>query len=316
MNYNRYQQISLIKLEKGASLIIVIWFISIISLTCLLAVSLMRQNTDLYEKFIHGNDAYYNAEKGIAIASHPKIKRSDPLLMQRDALSGNGYEVSISSEASKYNLNDIALRKDKPLLKSIFMHYGLKSIDAHSLADAMIDWVDDDDLISLNGAERPQYIKMNRINQPYNRPFSNLDETKFVLGIEKLDELNKNWRNDFTLLSQGKLDLNEVDALKLSIAAGISLQNAVAITDKVLGSDGKRDTSDDSPYQDLEYAFNQVGLDLKSQDHIVNRFTCVDPTLRISSLGQSSSNKIRIDVVIRNKTGRIELLSKTATIRP
>jgi hypothetical protein len=315
MNYNGYQQIEQIKLEKGSSLIIVIWFISIISLTCLLAVSLMRQNADLNERFIHGNDAYYNAEKGIAISSHPKINRSDPLLIQKDKF-GNGYEVSLSSEAAKYNLNDICLRKDKSLLSDIFIYYGLKSIDAHSLADAMIDWVDADDLISLNGAERPQYLKMNRIFQPYNRPFSNLDETKFVLGIEKLDDLNKDWRNDFTVWSQGKLDLNEVDALKLSIAAGISLQNAEVITDKVLGLDGQRGTSDDSPYNDLESAFNQVGIDLKSQDQIVNRFTTVDPTWRISSLGQSYSNKIRIDVVIRNKTGRIELLSKTSTLRP
>ena len=64
--------------------------------------------------------------------------------------------------------------------------------DAASLAAAIMDWRDGDGLVSLRGAERPQYEALGEVG-PANQAFARTDEVEHVLGMtpEVLDCLTE-----------------------------------------------------------------------------------------------------------------------------
>jgi general secretion pathway protein K len=54
---------------------------------------------------------------------------------------------------------------------------------ADRLTQAMLDWRDDDDLPRVNGAERDEYLAAGAAVLPPNRPFSDVDELRYVMGM-------------------------------------------------------------------------------------------------------------------------------------
>jgi type II secretory pathway component PulK len=57
---------------------------------------------------------------------------------------------------------------------------------AAELVDALVDWVDEDDLEEPQGAEYEDYEEMGYTNRPFNRPFYSLDEMNQVRGMALL----------------------------------------------------------------------------------------------------------------------------------
>ena len=53
----------------------------------------------------------------------------------------------------------ILLQDDKALMREIFSKWGLEMEDAQAVADALGDWVDEDNNVALNGAEEEEYLK-------------------------------------------------------------------------------------------------------------------------------------------------------------
>jgi len=59
--------------------------------------------------------------------------------------------------------------------------------------------------VELNGAEKKYYEGEGRINQPFNRPFYNIDEMALVRGMDLVEAVRPDWRNWFTIWSAGPL---------------------------------------------------------------------------------------------------------------
>ena len=137
---------------RGMALLAVIWLIAILGLASMAALRVISFDMELASAKIHGSHARQVAEKGIAIACNPIVKRSDPILRQFNENSGEGFEVKMTSEGARFNINAIILKEDKALLREIFTDWGLSLDDAMAIADALCDWVDPDDNVALNGA--------------------------------------------------------------------------------------------------------------------------------------------------------------------
>ena len=161
--------------NKGSALVAVFWIMAVLSLAVFAAVRVVYYDADASTSQIHGFDALLAAERGVSVAVNPATKRTEPLLNWSDAAKGISYRARIESEASKFNINVILMRKDKPLLTSIFTDWGMELLDAQMLIDNLIDWVDSGDLSELNGAEIDWYDSQGRPNHPFNRPFYSLD---------------------------------------------------------------------------------------------------------------------------------------------
>lgn len=302
--------------KRGAAMIAVLVLIGILSVACVAALRVISFDVDIAASKIHGSRARQVAEMGVALGCHPSIKRSDPILKQYDEETGEGFEVSLVSEGGRFNINSILMQDDKALLRAMFMDWGLELEDAQAVVDALGDWIDADDNVSLNGAEKPYYEALGRFNQPFNRPFYDLSEMRLVKGMDLVEAANPNWRNWFTIWSNGGLDVNEAPAEFIAVAAEVRVEQAEIIPKTVMGTDGIRDTTDDSPFQNAAAALDLLGIGTEARPDIARRFTANDATTRIESIGYADGAKRKINVIVRNRTGRPALLERTEEIIP
>jgi general secretion pathway protein K len=303
-------------LHRGAALMAVLWLIAILAMACMTALRVISFDMELASSKIHGSRARQVAEMGIAVGSNPVVKRSDPMLRQMNEGTGEGFEVRILSEGGRFNINAILLQDDKALLREIFSKWGLELEDAQAVADALGDWVDADDDVALNGAEKGEYEQAGRVNQPFNRPFYDISEARLVRGMDLVEAVRPDWREWFTVWSGGALDVNEASAEMIAAAAEIPVEQADIIPETVRGTDGQRDTEDDVPYQNAAAALDLLGIDINGRPDIARRFTANDATTRIESIGYAEGAKRKINVIVRNRTGKPALLERTEEIIP
>jgi len=308
--------------HRGIALLVALWLIAVISFACLTVVMLLSFDLDVADSKINGFRARQAAEMGIAVGANPVVKRDDPIL-QASGEDGASFNVQLRSEGERFNINHLLLvSNDKNLIKEIFIHWGIDEDVAQGVADALKDWVDSNDETELNGAEKEDYEKMGRINQPFNRPFYSIDEMRLVRGMELIEQVKPDWRDWFTVWSAGGLDVNEADAEKISIAAECNIEDADALVEVVRGADGVRGTEDDAPFKSLGGGQGgQSVLDLLRVPEfyapIVNQRLAVnDTTTRIESIGTAGETRRKIILVVRNRTGKPAILQKTEEIIP
>ncbi len=302
--------------RQGVALIAVLWLIAILSLAAITTLRVISFDMEITTSKVHGSRAFQLAEMGIAIGANPVVERNDPLLHRVDEANNEEIHVTLTSESARFNINSLVLAEDKTLLREIFIDWGLDLDEAQAITDALTDWVDADEEVALNGAELEEYKKMGRINQPFNRPFYDIEEMQLVRGMDQIEAIRPDWRNWFTVWSSGTLDINEADAELISAAADVTLEQASIIPETVRGTDGIRNTEDDVPFQDVASALSLLGIDANSRQDIAKRFTINDTTTRISSIARTGDAKRRITAIVRNRTGKPILLSRTTEIIP
>ena len=305
-----------IQKSRGAALMAVLWLIAILAMACMATLRVISFDMELASAKVHGSRARQVAEMGIAVGSNPVVKRSDPILHYEDGGAGEGYDAKVISEGGRFNINAIILQDDKALLKSMFMDWGLELEAAQEVADALTDWIDSDDDEQLNGAEKTYYEGEGRINQPFNRPFYDVNEVALVRGMDLVEALRPDWREWFTSWSGGGLDLNEAPAELIAAAAEIPVEQAIIIPETVRGTDGERDTLDDVPFENAADALDLLGIDAESRPDIAKRFTLNDATTRVESTGFAEGAKRKITVILRNRAGKPALLERTEEIIP
>lgn len=303
--------------HHGVALIAVLWLIAILSLAAITTLRVISFDAEITTAKIHGSRALHLAEMGIAIGANPVVKNDDVVLLNRmDEENNEEIQVILASESARFNINSLVLADDKTLIRSIFIHWGLDLDAAQALTDAFTDWIDPDEEVALNGAETEEYTRIGRINQPFNRPFYDIEEMRLVRGMDQIEALRPDWRNWFTIWSGGTLDLNEADAELISLAAEVPPELASIIPKTVRGRDGIRHTQDDVPFKDLASAISLLGIDVNSRQDIAQRFTINDTTTRITSTARSGESKRRIVTIVKNRTGKPILLSRTIEIIP
>ncbi len=305
-----------IQKSRGAALMAVLWLIAILAMACMATLRVISFDMELASAKVHGSRARQVAEMGIAVGSNPVVKRSDPILHYEDGGAGEGYDAKVISEGGRFNINAIILQDDKALLKSMFMDWGLELDAAQEVADALTDWIDSDDDEQLNGAEKTYYEGEGRINQPFNRPFYDVNEVALVRGMDLVEAVRPDWREWFTIWSGGGLDLNEAPAELIAAAAEIPVEQAIIIPETVRGTDGERDTLDDVPFENAADALDLLGIDAESRPDIAKRFTLNDATTRVESTGFAEGAKRKITVILRNRAGKPALLERTEEIIP
>lgn len=304
------------QLKRGSALVAVFWIMSILTMAVFTAIQLLYYEVDLTTAKVQGNRAEHLAEMGIAVAVNPVIRRDDPLLKQTFAGGTEGYDVQIKSEGSKFNINLLLLDRgdtsppDKALLREMIASWGMDFEETQEIVDALVDWIDGDDFEELNGAEFPYYEELGRLNQPYNRPFYSLDEMRLVRGWDRVERINPNWQNWFTVWSGGGLDINEADPEFIALAAEVTVAEATAIQDRVFGPDAVRDTEDDQPFSSSAEALDLLGIPDIQRDLVEPRLSVDSQIDRIESTGWSGDTRRKVTLVLRNRTRRPEVLER------
>lgn len=287
---------------SGSALLLVLTAIALLSLVILGVVQTTQSNVGNYLLFAKRDQARRLAESGIAFAIHPKITPEDPLLEQRiNPLES--FKVTLISEGGRLNINYILAQNDLPLLTHLFTTWGLPLEEAQSLVDCLADWVDPDSLKHLNGAEIEDYQSQGRSLTPKNQPFQSVDEMANVFGMDQLEKVHPEWRDSFSIWSEGPLDLQEASAELISIAAEVSLPLAETLVQYRTVVDPNNSTqSKKRKFDNVAQAALILGMNDAKFNKVGPRLTVNTQTFRIKSVGIIDHFQHTIETILRRNS--------------
>ncbi len=129
---------------------------------------------------------------------------------------GLWYRVQLADLGGKVDVN----RASEDDLRRFLTANDLDAAVADGLAEAIMDWRDEDDFRRLRGAEREDYMKAGARELPRNAPLESIDELRFVRGMTPA--LLAKLRGDLTVFGGGQINLNVADRNVLLSLPGIT----------------------------------------------------------------------------------------------
>lgn len=294
--------------KKGSALIMALWAVGLMSVAVIGLVLVMQ--TGMEELAMQSKDFRTRqlAESGIALGLHPRIEKTDPVL--RQAFPGaESFEVRLRSEGARLNINRVLFaEKERFILSTLFRRWGLEREEADALIGHLVDWVDEDDLKQLNGAEWEEYEEEGKPGWPPNRPLQSVEEMALVPGMERVAELEPDWADFFTVYGDGKLDLNEAPAALIEAVCETGQYQAEKFVERRLGPDQEQDTEDDVLLEDTGLVKSLLGLSNGVFERVEPRITVKSDYRRIVSTGRIGKYERKIEAVAAMSTVPLRFL--------
>ncbi len=250
---------------------------------------------------------------GAEVALHPLIKTGSPLL--RGSFPQNqSFAARITGENGRLNLNRIAaatIADPNSIYREMLRRYlEVKGVDLNErdhMIDSLLDWIDPDNLVRINGAEdEPGY-------QPSNGPLKTLDEVKRIRGWEDFAS-QPDWDKDFTLFSMNegnappKIDINSASRDVLLALPGFTEPLVDRFLELRRGPDNIEGTEDDVQFK---LADAQVALGFRQDqfNQLAPLITDTSQVVRVISVGKSASATRTVQMVIFKFNGGTQLIS-------
>jgi hypothetical protein len=192
------------KLRSGAALMLALWALF------LLSAMVISWALDINSRLaVSGNatrvlDAEAMASSGADVALAREISPSSPNL-HRQMGAGESYDVQMTGECGRLNLNLLAQRED--LARAILGRYlelrGVELNDRDRMIDSLLDWVSQNrGLNRLNACPETDYYR-----PPHAGQLFSVDELKRICGWEEFTS-KPGWDDDFTVVTNcGCIDL-------------------------------------------------------------------------------------------------------------
>ncbi|HEY2345229.1 MAG TPA: type II secretion system minor pseudopilin GspK [Xanthomonadaceae bacterium] len=171
--------------QRGAALILVLWLL--ILLTALIGgfaqsarIEAMQAH-QLRSAVVARQAARAGVEFAVLRMQYPDVdRRWVPDGRKYPYQLGNAtLEIRIVDEAGKVDLNGAS----PDLLHRLLLAIGVKDPQAQSIAAAIVDYRDPDDLLTAGGAEEGDYKSAGLPYGPKNKPFEAVSELQRVLGM-------------------------------------------------------------------------------------------------------------------------------------
>ncbi len=281
--------------NPGSTLLLSLWALVLLASMILTWTGYIERTIRVSRETNFGLVAAAMADSGAAVALHPLASPRTALL--RANFGDRGYRATITGEGGKLNLNWLLTGQDPrrvSFLKEYLSSRGLTLEQTGALVDCMLDWVGPPGLAHLNGAlEAADY-------HPPHRPFVSLDEVRLVKNSGPLTAL-ADWRDDFTLYSQGPIDLLAAQFRVLSLLPGVGPDRARAFLQLRQGPDGIDGTEDDHVFESLPEVVEALSL-TQTESTVLDGLVAIhDPTVRIRSTGWQGSVRRSLEIVTRRQ---------------
>ncbi len=299
--------------QRGATLAAVFWIMAVMGLALVKMIQVAKYQSAVAGTQLNVVKARQFAEMGLNMAANPSVQKWDQALLRR-TFEGGGYEASIHSEGGRFNINYILGREDRDLLVRMFDSWGVDPSISPDIVDSLIDWVDTDDLVQLNGAEKDFYERQGFLGRPFNRPFYDLDEVRLVRGMELVEAANPGWQDWFSIWSTGALDVSEASAELLAMAADVAIEEGMEVVQFRKGEDGIKDTEDDVQMS-VEQALELMGIgEDPTGGQILGRFGARDPITRIESVGRAGTVRRKLVLVLSARSANPQILERKEVV--
>ena len=256
------------KHPSGVALIIVLWAVSLIATAMLGLAVLMERQIGQEVAALQNARAMLVAESGIQMVLNPELLPGDveAASQQLSARLQEGWKVGkatvpvkftirtedMKGEGGKVNINALLLGNKGPargILQNLFAQWEVNLTTSSALIDALLDWVDADQLSSGSNSATEVNVR--------NGPFEKIDELEKVVGwAEMAKEAKEGGKGvdaikKFTVFGTGKLSLRSADQDVIEAWLGLGPGSAQNFIQQRLGPDQTLGTADDVVNQNL-----------------------------------------------------------------
>ena len=173
------------KCSQGFALITVLWVIAFLAVIAGSVSYQARASLGLANNVVASFKTKHAAEGALLLTIDKLIKRDE---LQGYVLKNPNYNyeldnlvvaVEVSDESGKIDLNLASV----DLLKSLFVAIGVNESASSSIADAIADWRDQDNLQRASGAEDLDYSATGLLYEAKDDEFDSIDELSLILGM-------------------------------------------------------------------------------------------------------------------------------------
>jgi general secretion pathway protein K len=268
--------------DRGIAIVIVLWIVLVLSLLISGFAFTMHVETQVASYARKELKAEMLARSGIEVArmqlilgaQSPTNSGFDALnqdwatneLMYVDHELGDGmFNVKVTDEESKIPIN----RATDLQLKRLCGLLGVEPSDGDVIVDSILDWIDDDDLTRLNGAESDYYQSLSPPYRAKNGPLDRVEELLLIRGVTPelyqgtpatdKDPAVPGFPEIFTTMTSGTINVNTASAIVLQAMLGLDEGQVQAIMSHRDGADGIPGTDDDMPFRNPADFFAAVG---------------------------------------------------------
>ncbi|MDB6137386.1 MAG: exported protein of unknown function [Verrucomicrobiaceae bacterium] len=248
-------QIPIPKTRRASALMLMIWAVMIMSVTVGGVVEYIRQSVDEASTAGLQFRAQMLAEAGVGLALNPKAKN-----YKRMMGTDSGFWMVKSREASRIPINYITDERLREAVVQLFQLWGLNNGDATTAVDSLSDWVDTDNTPRAQGAEEDYYKGLGFYNLPHQSGFTSIEEMLLVRGMDAVARAKPDWRDYFSLYSDGTVDLFWASKDVIMAVTGASDSDAQHLITARAGNDGIDGTEDDNRGLGIGPALGMLGI--------------------------------------------------------
>ena len=325
--------------QDGVAMIIVMWVILVLSLLISGFAFRMHVETQVASFSRKELKAEMLARAGIEVARMELILdeksatdaatdtlaqewSTNEILYVNRELGGGKYNVKVSDEERKLPINKLSQAQLKRLMEVL----GVDPLDGDVIVDSILDWIDEDDLHLLNGAETDYYSELDPPYRAKNGPLDRVEELLMVRGVTKeLFEGNPGDDKDagrpglkqmLTTTSSGLVNVNTASSEVLQTLLGSDETQVTAILQHRDGADGIPGTDDDMPFRSVdEFLALATGADAATKQAARGMLTVKSTFFRVESTGEWGGVKATISAVLyrANNTCLVASWDETAT---
>jgi type II secretory pathway component PulK len=290
---------------RAAAIMLAVWALFLLSamvISWALDINTRLTNSGQANRLL---EAEAMACSGAEVALHPAVKPGSPVL--RGSFSPNQtYEAKITGEAGRLNLKFLLAGENPANLEVLRKYLEVKGVDLNDrdyMIDCLLDWVDPDNLVRLNGAEDDAVYK------PSNQPLKTLDELKRVKGWEDFTA-RPDWDADFTLnTTDAKININWASRDVLLALPGFTEPIADRFISMRRGPDDIEGTEDDVKFTNPQEVQIALGFRADQFNQLANLITTNESVVRVVSMGKSGPVTRIVRMVIFKQNNQIRLLS-------
>ena len=249
-------------------------------------------------------EAQANACSGSEIAMHPATTPGSPLL--RGGLGrGQSYEARITGEGGRLNVNWVVSGENPQRLELLRSFLEAKGIDLNErdhMIDCLLDWVDPDNLVRLNGSEDEGDYKA------ANTLLTRVDDMKRVRGWDEF-VARPDWDAELTVNSTGPIDLAWAGRDLLLSLPGMTDALVDAFLSLRAGPDGEEATEDDATFKNLEEVRSALGFSTEQFKQIAPLVSFRDQVVRVVSVGRSGDVTRTVQMIVRKSGNAPQLIN-------
>ena len=284
------------KSSRGAAILLALWALFLLSALVISWALDIDSRLALSSEGTRMLKAEAVACSGAEVALNPATKPGSPTL-KGQLNNGATYDARITGEGGRLNINWLVAGENPDrleILRQYLLNKGIDLNERDTMVDSLLDWVEPNvGVHHLNAPpESDDY-------HPAHALLTRIDELKKVAGWSEFTSTS-GWDDDFTLNSQGPIDLAWASRDVLLALPGLRPEMVDRYLQLRQGPDGIDGTEDDTEFGGIEEVFAVMGLNPQLISKLTNGLvTFNDPVFRVTSIGTAGKATRTVQMVFR-----------------